>query len=545
MGPRSIWSRNKKELDMQVAKLYLRGNLVNYTNKNLNADQLLDRDKIFFAIDNDPKIIPSKSKFKQKLAETIGGEYCDPRAAEVEWWTATWRAILTATYHTPLEYRSYAPSLINNKKAKHKGTIYGGDNIGVVPGIDITICESLPIPPEHKILINANGKITEYYTNKRGLLVNPQDNTKFVVLRGDEIVLGPLSPGDGSHRTKFTGKFDPSIHNGDRLRIVQGPDLNTEVPIECMTSTSIIFNTPRPLILGSDLEIMEKVYKKVMADSYSTAQGEPQFYCHPSLRPIHMVIRSRRSNPEIIFDGKQMRKLVKNYGWEFIGQILKENKRDMIKTQTYIEDSAEIIAIKMVESLFRSSKESIRFEVAPGATMVRTETGLLTISMVQKIADLKREFLIYNVDIQVVDGEGIKIKIMGDTPIISRKIIEVRFNQDKSFDDKIDEESTVRDTLESQIAHKEKLVASFESMQSRDAMNELLCKLPDNAAKFMSILMSPPPDLFEKYGGSPRERDIAEYMGINPSQIKRFKETIRLQMLALGIGPDDELESQT
>jgi hypothetical protein len=217
----------------------------------------------------------------------------------------------------------------------------------------------------------------------------------------------------------------------------------------------------------------------------------------------------------------------------------------MIKTQTYIEDSAEIIAIKMVESLFRSSKESIRFEVAPGATMVRTETGLLTISMVQKIADLKREFLIYNVDIQVVDGEGIKIKIMGDTPIISRKIIEVRFNQDKSFDDKIDEESTVRDTLESQIAHKEKLVASFESMQSRDAMNELLCKLPDNAAKFMSILMSPPPDLFEKYGGSPRERDIAEYMGINPSQIKRFKETIRLQMLALGIGPDDELESQT
>jgi len=58
-------------------------------------------------------------------------------------------------------------------------------------------------------------------------------------------------------------------------------------------------------------------------------------------------------------------------------------------------------------------------------------------------------------------------------------------------------------------------------------------------------MMSPPPDLFEKSGGTPRERDIATYMGVAPSQIKKYKETIRLQMLSLGMGPEDSLESQT
>jgi len=538
-----------KERGMQVAKLPLRGSLVNYTNKNLNADQIKDRDKIFFAIDNDPKIIPSKSKFKQKLAETIGGEYCDPKAAEIEWWTATWRAILSATYHIPLEYRAFAPATLNGKSTKRKGILYNGDVIEASSQVAIHISESLPIPPEHIVQICDNSTTIEFHTNQRGLLTNPSEDTRYVVLRNGKTIFGPATPEYGSHRTRFMGIFGtfyrPIVQKGDIVQIVGGPDLGLNVAIERASIFDITFNTPRPLIIGSDINVMEKAYKKVMADQYAIAQGEPLFYCHPSLRPIHMIFRSRRANPEIIFDNKQMRKLVKNYGWEFIGQILKENKREMIKTQTYIEDSADVVAMRMLESLFSTGKESIRHQVCHKTLTIRFETGLLPASIAYKVAELKREFLAFNVDIQIIEDEGIRVKAIGDMPTVVRRITEVRFNQTKSFDDKIDEDNTVRDCLEAQVAHKEKLVAHFETMQSRDAMRELLEKLPDNAAKYISLVMSPPPELYEMFGSSPRDRDIAVFMGVNSSQIKKFKETIRIQMLALGMGPNDTLESQT
>lgn len=533
---------------MQIAKLYLRGNLVNYTSKNLNTDQLLDRDKIFLKIDKDPEIKPSKSKFQQKLADTIGGEYCDPKAAEIEWWTAAWRAILSVTYHIPLEYRIFAPTKLNNKKARKRGIIYDNDTMELTKNVSICVSEKLPIPPEHKIWVCSDRGTDTFSTNCRGLLSNPSDSTKYIIMRNGQPLIGPSSPGENSHRTKFNGNFGsfikPFVLRGDLLQIIEGPDSGSTVVIEHATATSIYFNTPKPLIFGSNLGIMTKTYHKIMNDQYCCGQGRPQFYCHPDLSPVHLIIRSRRANPEAIFDNIQMRKLVKNYGWEFIGQILKENKREMTKTQIFIEDHAEVVALRMLESLFGSGKENVKYEVCHKTSTIKTETGLLPMSIIIKIAELKREFAAYNVGIQVVEDKGINIAKRDDTPIITKRITEVKFNQTKSFDDKIDEESTVRNSLEAQIASKEKLVSHFETMQAKDAMRELLSKLPDNAAKFISLMMSPPPELFEKCGGNPRERDIATYMGVKQSQIKKYKETIRLQMLALGMGPEDPLESQ-
>jgi hypothetical protein len=168
-------------------------------------------------------------------------------------------------------------------------------------------------------------------------------------------------------------------------------------------------------------------------------------------------------------------------------------------------------------------------------------------TIVRKIAELKREFLTYSVDIQIIEDTGIHIKAIGETPIITRKITEVRFNRMKSFDEKMDDDDDkpIRESLETKIAERHKLTSHFDSMFSRDAIKTLFDRLPDKAADFLSILMSPPPELCEKVGSTPRERDIAEFMGVGSGDIKKFKSTIRLQMYALGLVPSEYFELQT
>ena len=556
---------------MQIARLYIRGRMVIFTAANLTPAQKMDIEEIFGRLDNDPRIVPSKSKFKTNLAKTIGGEYKDPDYAENEWRIAAWRAILSATYHVPLEYRSFADesaiwrpkqdkkyniiydengdATYRPRKMGRRGIIYDGDVLALTDKFSVYVNEELPIPARHILWICTGDETHTVTTNPRGLLSNPLPGSEFIVIRGEK-VMGPFPFGPGSNRGRVEGSFGTLfktfVKPGDIVKVVNGLDAGSEAIVSRATPNSLILQKPQTVIFGSNLKLMKAAYDKIMNDPYSSAQGEPQYLVYPELEPVHIIIRSRMTEPSAVHDDRQMVKLVKNYGWEYIGQILKENKRTMIKTTIDIKDNAERVALRLLESIFSNSKEALKFSVCNDTATIKTETGLMPKTIVEKVADLKREFLGYKVDISVIDDVGVVIKPNGETPIIAKRITEIRLNKMKSFDDKTnDEDKPIRYTLESQLADKEKLISHFETLFARDAIEALLDKLPDNAARFMAIMTSPPPDFFEQYGNNYREKDIAVYMGVNSAQIKRFKETIRLQMLALGMGPEDSLNTQT
>jgi hypothetical protein len=536
-------TRGKEKLNMQVAELYLRGKLPNYTGKNLNREQARDVDKITKRLVEDPKIASHKSEFKKQLARTIKGEYRDlPDAAETEFWIAAWRAILFVAYHTPLECKAFGPVEVNGKSLKGKKIIYDEDIIEIGEEISILVGESLPIPPEHTLHICTKHTTTTVTTNPRGLLCIPDHNTKYVVTRNGEVVFGPAVPGLLSHRTKITGMFGTFckklILPGDKVIITEGRDAGATATVDSSSFTSFDMGIPHPVVFGSKLSTMKTAYSR-LRDDYSPAQGSPQYVVIPSLRPVHMIVRSRRAVPHIIFDDIQLRKLVKNYGWEFFGQILKENKRPMIKSVKVIRDSADTVALRLVESLFTTSKESIKFEIDQDNKIIKTETYLLPMPIVRKIADIKREFLANKVDVQVIEGKGIKIRSMGQPPTISKKITEVRFNNIRSFDEhgSHDPEKTVRSILESQIADKHKISSHFESVSSKLDIAELIEKLPESTAQYIMMLIDPPKEFFDTYGHSTRKSDIADFLGVHVNELKKHERIIKLQMLALGMGP--------
>lgn len=85
----------------QIAKLFLRGSLVNITAKNLDSEQL---DKVKHLMDltwNDPKLDNAKHKFCNILASTIGGEYANKDFAMNEVWITLWRTAVDVLYHNP------------------------------------------------------------------------------------------------------------------------------------------------------------------------------------------------------------------------------------------------------------------------------------------------------------------------------------------------------------------------------------------------------------------------------------------------------------
>jgi hypothetical protein len=490
---------------------------------------------------NDPEIASSKGKFKRQLARTIKGEYLDSQdVAETEFWISTWRAVLSLTYHVPLECRMFGKATINGHIARKKTMLYNGDVIEIGDNIAISAEEILPIPPQHILHICTPEETIDITTNVRALLTNPDESTRFVIIKDNNVIFGPASPKAKSHRTKINGDFSQTNAKiGDICRIVEGRDKGLEVVIGKVTPESIHMGDPQPLVIGSDPEVMRMAYNE-LKDEYSPSQLDPQMVVLPAVKPIHLIIRSRRTNPEVIFDDSQMRKLVKNYGWELFGQIIKENKRPMSKTPKIIKGSADAVALQIITSLFSSGKESIKYEVVNNASMIKTSTGLLPMWIVTKIGELKREFIALNVDIKVVEGEGIYIKPIGMTPTISRRIVDAQYIQTKSFDDQYNQDSdqTVRDVLESQIADKTKTATNLNSLFSSDAMRELISRLPPKIVEYVQLRACPPLDFDEKFGNHPKRSDVASYLGIHPNEIKKFDSIIRMQMLALGMGPD-------
>ena len=93
------------------------------------------------------------------------------------------------------------------------------------------------------------------------------------------------------------------------------------------------------------------------------------------------------------------------------------------------------MALRLLESLFSNSKEGIRFEVCNKTSTIKTETGLLPISMVMKIAELKREFDAYNVGIKVDKDSGVEVTVKKErgrrceTPIIRNHRCYIQSNQ--------------------------------------------------------------------------------------------------------------------
>jgi len=85
----------------QLAKLFIRGSLINKTAKNLTNEQQIQVEKLMYDAWNDPNLDSAKIEFCSALRRTIGNEYCDRDLAAEEIWITFWRTAADILYHIP------------------------------------------------------------------------------------------------------------------------------------------------------------------------------------------------------------------------------------------------------------------------------------------------------------------------------------------------------------------------------------------------------------------------------------------------------------
>jgi hypothetical protein len=82
----------------QVAKLYLRGSIVNKTLKNLTPEQKEEIERIILKVYKDPNLSHVKAEFCNALKRTISNEYQDREVAAQDYLIALTRAAVAAKY---------------------------------------------------------------------------------------------------------------------------------------------------------------------------------------------------------------------------------------------------------------------------------------------------------------------------------------------------------------------------------------------------------------------------------------------------------------
>ena len=98
----------------QLAKLFIRGSLVNVTAKNLTETQKKAVDELMQTVWEDRALDTTKHKFCNVLGSTIGNEYKDKEFAMNEIWITIWRTAVDVLFHHP------RPNVVENQEARRK-----------------------------------------------------------------------------------------------------------------------------------------------------------------------------------------------------------------------------------------------------------------------------------------------------------------------------------------------------------------------------------------------------------------------------------------
>jgi hypothetical protein len=279
--------------------------------------------------------------------------------------------------------------------------------------------------------------------------------------------------------------------------------------------------------------------------------------------PILVIPGEKKySDPQkILNDDKQLQRFFKEFIWNYHRQILNENKRKKHKQKpTEIKGPADLIIIEeilsaieklKIECLFDSNEKPTNGWYIIRALLLKTPPEF-SISL-QEIVNKSEN---YGVHAKITHNE-IWIQATSDAPIIKATISKpeyVKFQDGKSDDDSTDVVSQISKTLTGGvIMYPEHHVTVIDGQDQFDAVRQ---RLPEGDCKKVFDIYAGRGKIYyefsqpkvpkdgmnenENYGfgdGDPKISHIARFLKIQPRAVKKYRETIKIVMMALGMTP--------
>ena len=234
--------------------------------------------------------------------------------------------------------------------------------------------------------------------------------------------------------------------------------------------------------------------------------------------------------------------------FNYLRQILKENKIPTYRHKHEISGTADHVAVEMVKFYLKNTlSKPITFDVTEnnksGNVVFSLDVNMVHVDLMKKIWQLRDE-VEDQVQIVITDS-SIVIIPRGETKFLSKKVSEKVRIKSISLSGLGGDDESKNSNFQQHCEYKarKKREVELDSMLVRDSIKELERRLSDRnrAKEVFGILVNPPQDFLDtfyprrKKEVRPKETHIAKYLGISKNEVSKAMVTIRQQAHALDI----------
>lgn len=245
--------------------------------------------------------------------------------------------------------------------------------------------------------------------------------------------------------------------------------------------------------------------------------------------------------PQIASDPIKRKKFFQTIMFNYLKQILRENKPTAISETRIEEGPAPDVAMKVIVARINKIKNltySIEL-IDEGHHIVSVDTGLIPLKILRQIHELRDELEAHGVQISL-DWDNINVRCALEIPpTITYKLVDKMYAKFTSLDSGTDDEHNpgFRYHCEFRAASKAEPEGPFEYSET---IRTIRARLPDDAQKYFDLIINTPQDYIEKFGTDKIYKSYAaQYLGIKPEQIEECKRNIKTNCLAMNLGSEE------
>ena len=254
----------------------------------------------------------------------------------------------------------------------------------------------------------------------------------------------------------------------------------------------------------------------------------------------------------VLTDSLQRKKWFQTWAFQFLRQILRENKIPSYKQSKIVSLPADEAAIEEIRNYIaaairdnanqdratlRQIEKSIVLEEDGNKSYLYLDQWSIPLDILYGLYEISEKYLTYNIRISF-EPDRMVIEPLGDSlPNLSvrqRRDVRVRF---VSFEAKKDEDDDGhRYFLELEVSELKNDMEHESDVVESDSIQALRESLPDDAREVLNLIIDPPGDYVEKYGTVFRKKHVAEYLEATGGEVKDLIKKIKVHAMSLGLG---------
>lgn len=296
---------------------------------------------------------------------------------------------------------------------------------------------------------------------------------------------------------------------------------------------------------------------RTIRNDYEQYEAAEQDYMIAIMRAAVAAKYGYGKNPpchQAITDPMQRKKWFQTWAFNYLRQILRENKLPRYKQTSKYSLPADQAALHMVDQSVKQAIESERDfrqkralkETYHNAKiysnndqhLIKFNHWMFPSQLVENISRIGNEYLTHRIRI-ILTIDGILIKRPKDVKTIPLTIKSEHLVKMVSFDKDNNREDTGRDHLEATAKPNGGKKMQIEQVVESELLQVLRDRLPKDVLPVFDIYLEEtrPLEYIARYGSSrPKIAHISAYLGKPPREIKRMISTIKMHCLALGVG---------